>query len=588
MVHALSGIEVTGSRPLKFVLPADASKTALLMIDFQGDFCDDSKGFVAVMGANASDNRKAMSSARLVLKAARAAGVRVIHTIEAHRPDLRDLSESKFRRSRLKSSVPVIGEDAGNGRLLIRGSVCNGLCDEVAFIDGEVAIHKPGKGAFCDTELRAWLDYFGVTHLLFCGVTTECCVQTTMREANDRGYDVLVIEDATASCVPCMKQHALSQMLAFGGIVGCGSTSAAVASALARLSPRMPTAHIMRPVEERKLEVIDVSVLVAKLGAITNPCDVRGAVDTEVLRCAQAIDRACRETGFFYVVGHGIEEQAALACARDFFLLDLDAKMQLKASGGEGSGYEPPGSQVLDEGRLGEGVDGAARLGDQKESFIIGKSAPSQRATHDDRIDARWPPTMPGFKDALLAYHDATELFLGRVLLRAIALGLGLAADTFDFVMKDPMTKVRLLRYPATDSGLYAGDAPGCGSHTDWGTLTVIAQDDVGGLEVCVAPSYWREVKNVPEALLVNVGDMLSLWTAGRYRSAPHRVLKPKKASTERHSVAVFFNCDHDALIDPRALMPNASAGVPQNAHIFTAEEYILERVKGTYGQSSS
>lgn len=586
----MEGVLVDNSRPLDFVLPSDPTKTAVLMIDFQGDFCDEEKGFVAVMGGESKENREALVGGSKVLDAARRNGVRVIHTIEATRVDKMDLSLSKFRRSRTDPSVPVIGEDFGRGLLLTRGSECNGLRDEVAYVDGEVALHKPGKGAFCDTELRAWLDYFETRCLVFCGVTTECCVQTTMREANDRGFDSLLIEDATASCVSSMKAETVRQISAFGAIVGCVARADDVVAAFDRLKPSPPRAPSLQTID-----IIDVSSL-ARLAAAEMPRDVRGLVDAEMLRCSQAIDRACRHVGFFYVVGHGIDDSKILSCARDFFSLDIDAKTSVKAGGGEGAGYEPSGAQVLDEGRLGKGIDGTAtHLADQKESYIVGKSLPSERTV--ERIDARWPDQdlLSGydFKQTLINYHDATELFIGRVLLRAIALGLGLAADTFDFCTKDAMTKLRLLAYPPAAAENTDDDekeknaaavAPGCGSHTDWGALTVIAQDDVGGLEVCVAPDDWREAPKVKDALLVNVGDMLTLWTSGRYRSAPHRVLKAKTPGKPRYSAAVFYNCDHDAKIDPRMLMPNVSKGLEKDAKILTAEEYILERVKGTYG----
>ena len=266
------------------------------------------------------------------------------------------------------------------------------------------------------------------------------------------------------------------------------------------------------------------------------------------------------------------------------------------ACAGEGAGYEPAGAQTLDEGRLGNGIDGEAMGGDLKESFIIGKSVPSQRVNHNDRIEGQWPDpaVLSDFRDSLIAYHDQVEVF-SRILLRGIALGLGLAADTFDTFTKDPMTKLRLLKYPAAmshNNGNNVGydQAPGCGSHTDWGALTILAQDDVGGLEVhCESLSggsgSWVPAPNVEGALLINVGDMLRLWTAGRYKSAPHRVLKPLQDEKERYSIAFFYNCDATAPIDPRHLIPNQEVPCYTSSGVLTSEEYILERVRGTYGQ---
>jgi isopenicillin N synthase-like dioxygenase/nicotinamidase-related amidase len=584
------GIPIENSRPLRFALPNDAGSTALLMIDFQGDFCDDKDSFLGAMDAPANLTQQSLLPARNVLLAARRAGIHIIHTLEAHLPDLSDLSESKFRRSRKEEGgAPVIGEEGGNGRMLTRGSPCNGLRPEVSFQDGEIAIHKPGKGAFYDTELRARLE--GVTHLIFCGVTTECCIQSTMREANDRGFDSILVEDATASCVASFKTESIGQLTAFRAIVACAAGSKDVIEALDKLFANRTSIPSSLLEQHAGLPVIDISPLVAKL---SRPfADARRAVDADCLRCAREIDAACRRVGFFYILGHGIVPP--LECARQLFALDTATKMTMSAGAGEGAGYEPSGAQILDEGRLGEGIDGTAPLGDRKESYIIGKTAPSQRFDGSDRIEGRWPDengsaVLPGFKENVIAYHDNCEALL-RTLLRGTALGLGLAADTFDCFTKDAMTKVRLLRYPAcTEDPVGYANAHGCGTHTDWGALTLLAQDDVGGLEVYCEnredeSQQWLPAPNIDGALLVNVGDMLKLWTGGRYRSAPHRVMKPGIDSEERHSIAVFYNCDHNAPIDPQFLMPNkevASDGIRSSA-ILTAEEYILERVKGTY-----
>lgn len=587
-------VTVPNSRPIPFDLPSNVSKIALLMIDFQGDFCDPTQSFIAAMGGATEQTPKALQPAANVLAASRKAGIRIIHTLEAHSTDLSDLTVSKDARSRVDPNRSVIGAQGGNGRMLTRGSPCNGLMPEVAFVDGDIAIHKPGKGAFCDTELRARLD--GVTHLLFCGVTTECCVQTTMREANDRGFTSLIVVDATASCVPEFHTQTVEQVTAFGAIVGCAASSADVVTALKQVEASassqghhfnnnngIPTS--LKP--PLSLPVIDVRHLVKKLAEPFAPA--RRAADQECLDCASQIDRACREIGFFYVVGHGI--QPPLDRAKQLFDLDLSVKLRLQASAGEGAGYEPSGAQVLDEGRLGDGIDGEVTLGDRKESYIVGKSAPSQRLDHGDTIEGRWPEegetsggnpsgrtVVPeGFRSALVEYHDSCETFL-RTLMRGAALGLGLAADTFDCFTKDAMTKVRLLRYPSPETDLgYSKGAHGCGAHQDWGAFTLLAQDDVGGLEV-YCDGKWLSAPNKDGALLVNVGDMMKLWTGERYRSAPHRVVKP---SSERHSIAVFYNCDHDAPIDPRLLMPNKV--VEATGLTLTAEEYILERVKETY-----
>ena len=582
-------IEVPNSWPLTVHLPADPSATALLMIDFQGDFCSESASFIAAMGAKDIITPAALPQAKAVLAAARHVGIRIIHTLEAHRQDLSDLSKSKDYRSRPDPQTPVIGEDGGNGRMLTRGSACNGLMSEVAFVDGEIAIHKPGKGAFYDTELLARLN--GVSHLLFAGVTTECCVQTTMREANDRGFHCLIIEDATASVVPEFHNQTVQQVTAYGSIVGSAAKSSDVIEALVNLRTLgySATTPIPRSMPVESFPVINVSPLLQKLSQPFSAA--RRAVDAECLEVAAKIDRACREAGFFYVTGHGL--RPPFERAHQLFDLGVAAKMNLQAEAGEGAGYEPSGAQVLDEGRLGKGIDGMVKFGDLKESYIIGKSAPSQRTDASSHVEGRWPPegsgssqhhVEQGFRDDLLEYHDACDRFL-RTILRGCALGLGLAADTFDCSTTDAMTKLRLLRYPSPSCDpSYDKGAHGCGAHQDWGALTLLAQDNVGGLEV-FCNGAWLPAPHIEGTLLINVGDMMGVWTNGRYRSAPHRVVKPNR---ERHSIAFFYNCDSEAPIDPRLLMPNMVVDGPtgSSGQCKTAEEYILERVKETYVHS--
>ena len=583
---------IAGSSPLAFELPSNPAQTALLMIDWQGDFLDAQDSFIAAVGGSAGTchSREAAPAAADILQAARQAKIRIIHTLESHIPNLHDLTESKFRRSRGDPQQAVIGEATPQGRMLVRGQACNGIVDAVAWRDGEVALHKPGKGAFCRTELDARLH--GVTHLIVTGVTTECCVQSTLREANDRGFDCLVVDDATASCVPKYKTQAIDQMTDFGAIVACKANSAQVVQALQELAATTASISLPLSVSDslvHELPTVDVSALMRKLHR--SPYD-RQSVTAECLECARALDEACRKVGFFYVTGHGLHDKIPWEDTRDLFALPHEAKMALRAGAGEGAGYEPSGAQVLDEGRLGNGIDGEqpVSLGDRKESYIVGKSAPSQRLDESHRIEGRWPdesangPVRAGFKDRLVHYHDECEEFL-RTLLRGIALGLGLAADMFDCYTTDSMTKVRLLRYPSYQQDQhYAAGAPGCGSHTDWGALTLLAQDDVGGLEV-YCENKWVSAPYRDQCLLINVGDMLQLWTNGRYRSAPHRVTRPTLDDRDRYSIAVFYNCDADASIDPNYLEPNQTQVATRK---LTAEQYILERVKGTYSSDAS
>ena len=199
----------------------EPSTLALVMIDFQRDFVYPG-GFGESLGNDTSLLLKAVPPAKKVLEACRNAGIFVIHTREGHRPDLSDLPPSKRNRG----SAPIrIGEVGSMGRLLVRGSYGHDIVDELAPIDGEPIVDKPGKGAFYATDMDTILKMKGIRQLVFCGVTTEVCVNTSMREANDRGYDAVVLSDCVASYFPEFQRVALEMISAQGGIVGWVSDS---------------------------------------------------------------------------------------------------------------------------------------------------------------------------------------------------------------------------------------------------------------------------------------------------------------------------------------------------------------------------
>src|SRR6185369_4012616 len=174
------------ARPYPFAF--EPASTALLLIDFQRDFLEPG-GFGESLGNDVSLLRQALAPAARVLAAARAAGLPVMHTREGHRRDLADLPPAKARRG---NPSLRIGDPGPLGRLLVRGEPGHGIVPELAPRDGEPVVDKQGKGAFYATDLEALLRHRGVRSLLVCGVTTEVCVHTTVREANDRGYDCLV------------------------------------------------------------------------------------------------------------------------------------------------------------------------------------------------------------------------------------------------------------------------------------------------------------------------------------------------------------------------------------------------------------
>ena len=167
-----------------------------------------------------------------VLEAARKAGILVIHTREGHRPDLTDLAPAKKARGRLKNGI---GDPGPMGRILVQGEYGHDIIDELKPAPGEPVVDKPGKGAFYATDLDTILRTRGIQQLIVCGVTTEVCVNTTVREANDRGYDCLVLADCVASYFPEFQQIALEMIKAQGGIFGWVGNSADVLHALAEV-----------------------------------------------------------------------------------------------------------------------------------------------------------------------------------------------------------------------------------------------------------------------------------------------------------------------------------------------------------------
>lgn len=210
----------------------DPATLALIVIDMQRDFIEPG-GFGASLGNDVSRLRAIVPTVARVIAACRDAGLSVIHTREGHPPDLRDCPISKLTRGR---AALRIGDLGPMGRVLIRGEAGHDIIPECAPRAGEVVIDKPGKGSFYNTELGEVLRFRGITHLALMGVTTEVCVQTTMREANDRGYECVLIEDGTESYFPQFKQAALEMIRAQGGIVGWTATADDFVAALASVA----------------------------------------------------------------------------------------------------------------------------------------------------------------------------------------------------------------------------------------------------------------------------------------------------------------------------------------------------------------
>jgi isopenicillin N synthase-like dioxygenase len=259
-------------------------------------------------------------------------------------------------------------------------------------------------------------------------------------------------------------------------------------------------------------------------------------------RIAAEIGAACREMGFFYVVNHGVDRELiarAFAQSHAFFALPVADKRELAIETiGGNRGYS---------GLLHEALD-PARGPDMKEAFNVGLDL----AADDPELLAGAPfrslnawPSAPGFRETLLSYYDACS-GLGARLHRAFASDLGLGRDFFADKFDRPMATLRLLHYPAPSRG--SGPQTGAGAHTDYGNLTLLATDDVGGLEVRTRAGQWIEAPVVPGAFIVNIGDCLMRWTNDVYVSTPHRVVN--RSARERYSIAFFYDPNPDAMVE--------------------------------------
>ncbi len=218
-------------------LSIDPATTAVVIIDMQRDFIEPG-GFGESLGNDVSLLRAAIGPCRALLAGARAAGILVIHTREGHRPDLSDAPRAKVERG---APSLRIGAPGPMGRILIRGEAGHDIIPELYPLPGEPVIDKPGKGAFYATDLGAILHHRGIQSLIVCGVTTEVCVHTTVREANDRGYRCLVPGDCCASYFPEFHAIGLRMIQAQGGIFGWVTDSARIVAALGGSAPPLPT-----------------------------------------------------------------------------------------------------------------------------------------------------------------------------------------------------------------------------------------------------------------------------------------------------------------------------------------------------------
>ena len=219
---------VGSAEPYEYCFSKDS--TALLIIDMQSDFVKKG-GFGEMLGNDVSQLSRAVAPTKAVLEEFRKLNMRVIHTREGHRPDLSDCPPTK--KSRGKFDIGI-GDEGPMGRILIRGEAGHEIIEDLRPLPHEPVIDKPGKGSFYATDLERILENWGICSLVVTGVTTEVCVHTTVREANDRGYECLVLEDCVASYFPEFQSAAINMIKAQGGIFGWVSTSEKLLEALQR------------------------------------------------------------------------------------------------------------------------------------------------------------------------------------------------------------------------------------------------------------------------------------------------------------------------------------------------------------------
>jgi isopenicillin N synthase-like dioxygenase len=327
----------------------------------------------------------------------------------------------------------------------------------------------------------------------------------------------------------------------------------------------------------------------ATLGAVKGPqaafteipvIDIAGlfSADAAARRdCGRAIGAACRDVGFFYVVNHGIAQpriEEVFAAARRFFALPETEKMAVAlARSPFMRGYFPLEGEVLDP----------ALGADYKEGFDMALDLPLD----DPAVVARkplhgpnqWPARPAEFRRVVQGYFD--ELIeLGRALSRGFALALDLKEDFFTQRMHRPTAILRLLRYPPNPQAAAMAQAqPGCGAHSDYGYLTILAQDAVGGLQVQNRAGKWIDARPIPGAYVCNIGDMMAQWTNDRFAATQHRVVS--SPDRERFSIPFFFHPDFDTEV---ACLPSCqSADNPPRYAPTTTGAHIMRRLQEAY-----
>lgn len=286
---------------------------------------------------------------------------------------------------------------------------------------------------------------------------------------------------------------------------------------------------------------------------------------TERRACSAEIGWACREIGFFYIVNHGVDaalRRQVFHTANQFFARNLTEKMRVALSADSGfMGYFPLQGETTDP-TVG---------GDPKEGYDISFGTGGLN---------RWPEYPPDLPKILTKYYTVVAE-LGRTLSRGFALALDLPEDFFSAKLDQPTAILRMLHYPPVRDALDPHSLPptGCGAHSDYGYLTILAQDEKGGLQVETQTRHWIDVPPVEDAFVCNIGDMMALWTNNRFRATPHRVVRV--APGARYSVPFFFHPNPDVLIE--TLPSCREKDDPPPPAPITSGEYLRLRQSGAY-----
>jgi isopenicillin N synthase-like dioxygenase len=317
-----------------------------------------------------------------------------------------------------------------------------------------------------------------------------------------------------------------------------------------------------RHVSENALPVIDIS------GLSSPDQKTRQAVGEE-------IRAACLDLGFMYIVGHGVSADTRDTVFKEtaaFFSLPEDRKLALDMENSIGNaGYEPLRAQTLETGSP----------PDLKEGFYIGEELtldhPRVRAGGFNLGPNQWPDGAPRFREVMSAYYDEM-LVLGELLMRGVALSLRLEENFFEDFCNEPLAGLRLLHYPPQPGNAHP-DEKGCGAHTDFGGITMLMQDDNGGLQVMGADGEWIHAPPMADSYIVNLGDMVARWTNDRYRSTLHRVVN--FSGRERYSIPFFYSgrLNHEVSALPGCLSEGEAPKYPPT----TVEAHMREMYARTY-----